>query len=340
MRLSHCLWVVCTAVAAATLVTTVCIAQPQSMSPEKLYRYLSPSVWVVRTYDADGLSIATGSAVVTGPETLLTNCHVLKTAKRVVVRNDNLQHDARLQYIDVARDMCQITARNLRAPSVMLADSDQLSVGQKVFALGSPRGLELTLSDGLISALRRDEDNRSLMRIQTSAPISHGSSGGGLFDSAGQLIGITTSGFDDAQNLNFAIPINWLRDLAARSDAALRTARPSAPAATAAVIPPSQPNGSGTAPIVSVMDADAVPVNAHCKEEYRKYIAARHPKAFAIAAAGHCAWAFGTKANRPHISTSPDPVVRAMELCVYMHKDGCALYAVNADLVAALGMKK
>jgi len=96
---------------AACAVACVAQAQPGPLSPEELYRRLAPSVWVVRTYDADGIAARTGSAVVIGPETLLTNCHVLEKAKRFVVRNDNVQHDAKLQYIDVQRDLCQITER-------------------------------------------------------------------------------------------------------------------------------------------------------------------------------------------------------------------------------------
>jgi serine protease Do len=198
-----------------------CSVSAQAMSPEDLYRTISPSIWLVRALDADGVPVRSGSAVVTAPETLLTNCHVLRQAKRIVISNDNVQHGARLQHIDVERDLCQITARNLRAPAVPIGETERLAVGQKVYALGNPLGIERTLSDGLISALHRTEQRRELVMIQTSAPISPGSSGGGLFDAQGRLIGITTSQTREGQNINFAIPIDWMRDLAARSDAAL-----------------------------------------------------------------------------------------------------------------------
>ncbi|MFP5464469.1 MAG: trypsin-like peptidase domain-containing protein, partial [Gammaproteobacteria bacterium] len=70
---------------------------------------------------------------------------------------------------------------------------------ERVYSIGSPGGLENTLGEGIISGLRGKR------LIQTSAPISHGSSGGGLFDAAGYLIGITTFNMVDAQNLNFAV---------------------------------------------------------------------------------------------------------------------------------------
>jgi S1-C subfamily serine protease len=77
-----------------------------------------------------------------------------------------------------------------------------LSVGERVYTVGTPSGLEQTLGEGLISGLR---EYKSMKLIQTSAPISPGSSGGGLFDSRGNLVGVTTFLLRDAQSLNFAI---------------------------------------------------------------------------------------------------------------------------------------
>jgi hypothetical protein len=82
-----------------------------------------------------------------------------------------------------------------------LGDSDKVEVGDRVIAIGSPRGLQNTISDGLVSAMRGK-------RIQTSTPISHGSSGGPFFNQRGQVIGIAVSTLPDAQNLNFVVPIN------------------------------------------------------------------------------------------------------------------------------------
>jgi S1-C subfamily serine protease len=301
------------------------------IAPEELYRTLSPSIWLVRAYDADGLVLQTGSAVVTGPETLLTNCHVLRKAKRLGIANDGVQHGAQLQYLDVERDLCQLTARNLRAPIVQVGDSDRLAVGQKVFALGNPLGLERTLSDGLISGLHRSAASRALLMIQTSAPISPGSSGGGLFDAQGRLIGITTAQTREGQNLNFAIPINWLRDLPTRSAAALRgTTAAAAPTPAPAPVQPAGPAAAGSGELA---DIDAVPVHAQCKEEYRKYVNAATPKAFAITDKGSCWWQNSRKPNRPEVSADPDPGVRSLALCAHFYGSGCSLYAVDNAVV-------
>lgn len=191
-----------------------------ALPSDKLYAMLAPSVWRVVSFDADGKPLGQGSAVVIGPDALITNCHVLAKAKSFVVRQDNVAIGGTLQYIDVERDMCQIAVRNLKAPAVRIGDSDSLAVGQRIYALGNPLGLEMTLSDGLVSALRKD-GNQRLRYIQISAPISPGSSGGGLFDEDGRLVGITSAGFDKGQNLNLAIPIKWLQELPGRSRAAL-----------------------------------------------------------------------------------------------------------------------
>jgi hypothetical protein len=95
-----------------------------------------------------------------------------------------------------------------------------MRIGQRAFAIGNPIGLELTLSDGLISGFRKMEGS-DVPRIQTSAPASPGSSGGGLFDQDGNLIGITTMIGRDAQNITIAHPVEWVREVPERGKLAL-----------------------------------------------------------------------------------------------------------------------
>ena len=83
-----------------------------------------------------------------------------------------------------------------------------------MFAIGSPQGLELTISDGIVSGMRDLPQGRV---IQTTAPISPGSSGGPLFDAYGRLVGIMTFQHRSGQNLNFAVPADWIADMRSRS---------------------------------------------------------------------------------------------------------------------------
>ena len=160
-------------VCCATLLATSTWAA--DFSPADLYARLSPSVWRVVTYDADDLRLGQGSAVVTGEDTLTTNRHVLKRARRVSVQREELKLDARLELWDTERDLCRLTAPGLHADAVPLMPSEQLRVGQPVYAIGNPLGLASTLSAGLVSSLRRDEAGRVIL-VQTSAPISRASS--------------------------------------------------------------------------------------------------------------------------------------------------------------------
>lgn len=95
-----------------------------------------------------------------------------------------------------------------------IVPSSELAAGERVYAVGAPEGLELTFSEGVISALR---DTEGVHMIQTSAPISPGSSGGGLFDVAGNLVGVTSFQAKEGQNLNFALPGEWVTDILKRS---------------------------------------------------------------------------------------------------------------------------
>jgi S1-C subfamily serine protease len=111
---------------------------------------------------------------------------------------------AELVAADFEADRCVLQTRFMHLhPVVGLRRFDALEVGEAVYAIGNPRRLERTLSEGLLSGKRTGTDQRLL---QTTAPISPGSSGGGLFDRQGNLLGITSSTLRGAQNVNFAVP--------------------------------------------------------------------------------------------------------------------------------------
>ncbi len=102
-----------------------------------------------------------------------------------------------------AADRCILAVMHPLPVWVKIRPYADVKVGEHVYTIGSPKGLELTLAEGLVSSKRAIEGGSRF--IQTSAPISPGSSGGGLFDAQGNLIGITTFMLRDSQNLNFAI---------------------------------------------------------------------------------------------------------------------------------------
>ena len=177
------------------------------LSPAQLYKAVEKSVWVVLATpslaDARARNVAQGSAVAVSDNLLLTNCHVVDHRPLIKIMQDETVDDATIVAQDVKADRCVIKAKSQKLTPVRgVSTFDNLAVGERVFAIGAPRSLERTLSEGLVSGLRH-QPGRNL--VQTSAAISPGSSGGGLFDDRGNLIGITEMQFRGAaQNLNFA----------------------------------------------------------------------------------------------------------------------------------------
>ena len=174
-----------------------------SLTSEQIYTQTSGSVVEVTVSDGQG------SGVVVAPEIVLTNCHVTKQgniainyrkkkyAAVVVAGNDDL-------------DYCILKVAGLPAVAAPMGPLADVSPGQRVYSLGSPRGFELTFAEGMVSALRPSA-GMPLPIIQTTASISPGSSGGGLFDEFGRLIGITSFFRKESQNLNFAMPAELYR---------------------------------------------------------------------------------------------------------------------------------
>jgi Trypsin-like peptidase domain len=201
------------------LVTTIVLTPRVGMALEahEIFKMVEPSIVVVRVPVRDGE--ATGSGVLLTPLDFVTNCHVIEKGNKIIVDQGNVRRSAKIRFQDSGRDLCQLklddTFPNGKPISDTVASKD-LEVGQPVFAVGSPRGLERTISRGIVSGLR-EEKGESGRLVQTDAALSPGSSGGGLFDNLGRLVGITTLSFRDSQNLNFAIPAEWIAELPSRN---------------------------------------------------------------------------------------------------------------------------
>ncbi len=180
------------------------------LSPQELFNRLSRSVFIVEVLDKKGSLIAFGSAVAVTPDQVVTNKHVIEDGMTLRVKQGSKTWPVTITYIDLDHDLCRLTAEGLNAPIVSVRPSSTLAVGERVYSIGAPEGLELTISEGLISGLREFDE---VHLIQTSAAISHGSSGGGLFDAEGRLVGITTFFLKEGQNLNFALPGDWVKAL-------------------------------------------------------------------------------------------------------------------------------
>jgi|GEM_PF-1263024 len=186
-----------------------------------LAEVLSQQVVHITTYDSRNNVLALGSGVIyTSSGEILTNFHVIEDAAYVVVSTaDGKEYktDRVLQY-DEDRDLAllKISATGLKAAT--LGNSNASKMGDSIITMGSPLGFNNTMSTGIISNISREMFGYEY--IQLTAPIDSGSSGGGLFNANGELIGIITAKVESSANINFAIPGKDVRSFVgqARSD--------------------------------------------------------------------------------------------------------------------------
>ena len=193
-----------------------------TLGADELFLRVSPAVVLIAVSDGQGRNYGTASGVVIAPGEIVTNCHAIAGAAQVAVAQGagNKAAPASLRYADPERDLCQLSVQNkglFPLAVTQIAPLDTIRVGMRVYAVGAPRGMELTISEGIVSSLRVQAGTKL---IQTTAAISPGSSGGGLFDAQARLIGITSFLFKDAQNLNFAYPAAYIAELSVRSQRA------------------------------------------------------------------------------------------------------------------------
>jgi len=169
----------------------------------------------VVVYGSDGKPMGQGSGFfINNTGLLVTAAHVVKglSSARAKLPSGAFYDLKEIKTYDRIRDIALLQFDAKETPSVTgLGNSDEVSVGEKVYAIGTPTGVESTLSEGNIS--NPNQELNGLKFIQFTAPISPGSSGGGLFNQDGYVIGITTLTHNNpkAQNLNLAVPINDLK---------------------------------------------------------------------------------------------------------------------------------
>lgn len=186
----------------------------KELTAEEIYAQCSPAVFFVEVYDEAGEILGTGSGFFLNSSGLaVTNYHVLDGATRAVITTSDTQQKYEVKGIydfDKQNDWVVMQVDGTGFKSIDIGSADTVQGGATVFAIGSPRGLQNTISQGLISNPSRELDG--VYYIQTSAPISPGSSGGALINRFGQVIGITSAGFTNGQNLNLAMPITVIEN--------------------------------------------------------------------------------------------------------------------------------
>jgi hypothetical protein len=202
----------------ARLLFLVClvagVVAAQSAPPRKdiptIAKAANGAIVSIITSDKGGHPVAQGTGFLVSTDgRIVTNYHVIKGASSAIVKlPDGAFYDVDgVVAFDKARDLAVIKAHGQNFRVVTLGNSDRVQVGEEIVAIGSPLSLESTVSSGIVSGIRTIKEEGGKF-LQITAPISPGSSGGPLFNMAGEVVGITTLYLKDGENLNFAIPVN------------------------------------------------------------------------------------------------------------------------------------
>ena len=206
-------------------------AAGEALAPGEVYAKVNPSVVTVLGYQSASASVGTG-IIFSSDGYILTNYHVISGSYEcsVLVTDEygvDTRYDAMLVGGDADRDLAVLKADAEGLTPAEFGVSDDLAIGDRVYAIGNPLGIELrnTFTDGIVSAVDRDVyvDGVTMTLIQTNAALNSGNSGGPLINQYGQVVGVNTikmmSGDDTIEGLGFAIPTSlaarWVNDLVA-----------------------------------------------------------------------------------------------------------------------------
>ncbi len=202
-----------------TIFKDVELPEKVSYDATQISEKVAPSVFYIMVGDSNGEPLATGSGFfVTEDGVAVTNYHVIEDTGTGIIEtiDEKVYEITNIIAFDKDLDIAIIKVGKTEIftgevaesfPAVTLADSDNIKAGQRIFTLGSPQGLKNTISDGIISNVSREEGKL----IQITAPIQHGSSGGALINEYGEVLGITSGAFNEMGNLNYAVPINYIK---------------------------------------------------------------------------------------------------------------------------------
>ena len=187
------------------------------LTPQEIAKKALDSTVLLVMEGTNGQPLGVGSGFFVQPNQIATNYHVIEGAEKGTAKPVGQASAFTVEGItamDEDRDLAILQVSGARVLPLALADSDSVKVGDAVYVTGNPKGyLEGTFSDGLISGIREIETSRLL---QVTAPLSSGSSGGPVLNNKGEVVGVSVAQIEDGQNLNFAVPSNYLRELIAQ----------------------------------------------------------------------------------------------------------------------------
>lgn len=183
------------------------------LTSEEIAKRAFPASVILVLFDENGEAVKSGSGFFISPDLVATNYHVVANTYGGVVKslgNSMINKIEKVEAVNSTFDLALLRTERSSDATLELGDSGNLNIGQPVFVVGNPQGLEGTFSSGLVSSIRRFGDN---YLVQMTAPISPGSSGGPVLNDAGKVVGVSVGMLQGGQNLNFAIPSEYLVNL-------------------------------------------------------------------------------------------------------------------------------
>ncbi|WP_306534235.1 serine protease [Geobacter sp.] len=190
----------------------------RALSPQEIFRKTEGKVLVLEVLDNNGKQLSAHTALLLDGEKAVTQCNLLEGASSLILRQGNKAFPTKMLLKDGVRNLCLLEAADFSGGQ-KLRDSDPAS-GSRVYAISNALGMGISISEGVVSGIREADGDTA---IQFTAPIAPGSEGGGLFDEDGRLVGVIYYLHLDGQNVNFAQPARWVREIkprAAATDAA------------------------------------------------------------------------------------------------------------------------
>lgn len=185
-----------------------------ALSSEQISEKCAPAVFYIDIYGFNGALAGSGSGFFISADGLaITNFHVAANSMMLVITTQDGKQYSDVSIIDFDKDndLALLKVNGGVFPYLELGDSDTAKQGQIVYAIGSPKGLDNTMSTGIISNPERILDG--VTYIQISVPMTFGSSGGALINEQGEVIGVTSAIYGTTADLNLAVPSNWITQL-------------------------------------------------------------------------------------------------------------------------------
>jgi hypothetical protein len=185
-----------------------------SFNSAEIVAKVSPGVVLIKGEASTGTILGSG-VIVSRDGKIATNLHVIRNLKSagVQIASGEIYDAVSVVAFDDRKDLAILKIAGFDLPVVELGNSNDVKSGEPVVVIGSPRGLQGSVTTGVVSAIRDEPSGAGFKVIQTDAAVNPGNSGGPLLNARGQAIGIVTAKLRGSEGLNFAVPINYLRGM-------------------------------------------------------------------------------------------------------------------------------